>query len=476
MKTNRPGPLHERTFVFNEVMKKRRQTLIELAKMIDKGKLKEELPKLPKRIIPDSEEQVYLEREILSQKIKIYLGLDYDKTRDIELYEIARDIEQYMAPYSAYRSNGEFIQVIKEACDKCPSGRYYVTDLCRNCLAHSCYSVCPRKAIEIRNNRAYIDSEKCVGCGLCAKACQYYSIVKLERPCETACPVDAISRDDTFAADIDKKGCVSCGTCSTACPFGAIEATSDFYSLIKAINEPSKTIAVIAPSIVSQFGPQTTVGQIKNAILKCGFDECLEVAIAADYVAKKEAQLVTEESHCVLTSCCPAFVDYVKKYQKGYEKNISPVPSPMAVIGNDLRIIEDKTKIIFIGPCFAKKKEAWENKAVDFVMTYEELGALFIAKGVEPTKLEPLEIGGSQNGWGFAYSGGVTEALGSRIDIEGTVLKMNGLVEADRIFKTAKGEAIQLIEGMACRGGCIAGPGITIDPAIAKKKIMKIKQ
>ncbi len=467
--------MSERSFVFNEVMKKRRQTLIELAKMIDNGNLQEELPKLPKKIIPDSSEQVYLEREILSQKLKIYLGLDYDKTRDIELYEIAQDVEEFVSVDSEYKAYGKFIQVIKEACDRCPSGRYYVTDLCRNCLAHSCHSVCPKKAIEIRNNRAYIDSEKCIGCGLCANACQYYSIVKLERPCETACPVDAISRDDTFAADISEERCVSCGICSTACPFGAIESTSDFFPVIRSLNGTDKTIAIIAPSIVSQFGPRTTVGQIKNAIMECGFDECLEVAIAADYVAEKEARLVNEESHCVLTSCCPAFVDYVRKFQKPYESQISSVPSPMAVMGNDLKIIEDDTRIVFIGPCFAKRKEAWENKSVDYVMTFEELGALFIAKGIEPTKLDDAEIGGTPEGWGFAFSGGVTEALEAVDQVNGTVLRMNGLVEASTLFKRVETEPIKLIEGMACRGGCIAGPGITVDPRIAKQKIKKMK-
>jgi iron only hydrogenase large subunit-like protein len=245
--------------------------------------------------------------------------------------------------------------------------------------------------------------------------------------------------------------------------------------VISSLNSLDKTIAIIAPSIVSQFGPKTTVGQIKNAIIECGFDDCLEVAMAADYVAEKEAKLVNEEEGCVLTSCCPAFVEYIRKYHKERINQISPVPSPMATMGNDLKMLEDDTKIVFIGPCIAKKKEAWNNKSVDCVITYEELGALFISKGVEPTKLEDAETGGTQKGWSFAYSGGVTEALNQVEAIKGTVLKINGLTEADTVFKQADTEVVKLIEGMACRGGCIAGPGINTNPKIAKGKIKKLK-
>ena len=128
-----------RNFVFNETMKLRRQTLIKIAKLHIKDELTKELPKLNKTLLPGTKPtyraSIYHEREVLKQRIKLYLGLDYNKTKDFELFEISEGLKEISV--DSFSSQGKFIQVIKEACDACPSGKFFATDLCRNCVAHS---------------------------------------------------------------------------------------------------------------------------------------------------------------------------------------------------------------------------------------------------------------------------------------------------------------------------------------------------
>lgn len=463
-----------RNFVFNEAMKLRRQTLIKLAKLQIDNSLKSELPKLNKTMLPGPNPtyraSLYHEREVLKQRIKLYLGLDYEKTKEFELFEIAERVEEFLGN-DEYSAENRFVQVIKEACDACPSGKYYATDLCRNCVAHSCRSVCHKEAISIEGNRAKIDPELCVGCGRCAKACNYFAIVKLERPCERACFVDAIRSDENHAAEIDREKCVSCASCFVACPFGAIESPSSLLKVIWELKNSKNIKAIYAPSIIAQFGPKVQLGQIKTGLFDVGFSSVYEVAKGADEVAKEEAEYIENCDSLVTTSCCPAFVEYIEKHQNEFVTNISPAPSPMAVVANELE--QDGEKIVFIGPCIAKKMEAYKIGKVDYVLTFEELAILFVAMGIEPSQLKTSEIEGSFDGWNFAQSGGVAKAVENICSKKLIVEKMNGLSEGKELFKKAKKEKIDLIEGMACEGGCICGPGIMTNPIVAKNALQK---
>lgn len=464
-----------RNFVFNETMKLRRQTLIKVAKLLINNKLKEELPKLNKTMLPGPNPtfraSLYHEREVLKQRIKLYLGLDYDKTRDFELFEVAEKLNDFLEN-SEYSSEDKFIQVIKEACDACPSGKYYATDLCRNCVAHSCKTVCPKGAVFIEGGRAKIDSELCVGCGLCAKACNYFAIVKLERPCERACHVGAIKNGENNAAEIDREKCINCGSCYVACPFGAIETPSDLIKIIKALKNSEKLKAIYAPSAVAQFGPKVQLGQIKKGLLQVGFQSVYEAAQGADKIAEEEAHFIENADSMVTTSCCPAFVDYINKHQKSFTKNISPALSPMAELAKDIK--EGDEKIVFVGPCIAKKMEVYKNKNIDYVLTFEELATLFVAFGIEPSQLENLDIEGSFDGWNFAQSGGVAAAVEKLCRKKLIVEKMDGISQGKEVFKKASKEQIDLIEGMACEGGCICGPGIMVNPNMAKVALKKM--
>lgn len=464
-----------RHFVFNETMKLRRQTLVKIAKLHIEGNLKKELPKLNKTLLPGPNptyrSSLYHEREVLKQRIKLYLGLDYSKTRDFELYEVADGLDEINI--DSFSSGNNFIQVIKEACDACPSGKFYVTDLCRNCVAHSCKTVCPKNAISIEGGRARIDSELCVGCGLCAKACNYFAVVKLERPCERACSVNAIKSDENNAAEIDRENCVNCGACFVACPFGAIESPSDLLKIIDKLKNKEKISVIYAPSILGQFGPRVQIGQIKNALLNIGFTRVHEAAMGADLVAKEEAEYLESTENLVTTSCCPSFVEYIQKHQKDFIDNISPAVSPMVEAGKHIK--NNSGSLVFIGPCLAKKVEAYKSKEIDYVLTFEELASLFVSFGIEPSSLESLPLEGSPDGWNFAQSGGVSQAVQNLCEKKLIIEKMNGISQGKEVFNKAKKENIHLIEGMACEGGCICGPGIMVNPIVAKNTLKNIK-
>jgi [FeFe] hydrogenase (group B1/B3) len=431
---------------------------------------------------------IYHEREILAQRIKQYLGLDYTKSKDLELFEIVDKLENILSNKSEYISKGKFLDIIKEACDGCPTKKYYITDGCRTCVAQSCINVCPKNAItKTSNNRMKIDEEKCINCGLCANSCNYNAIIVQERPCEIACSLNAIgkskqSNENTNSLDsndfksdnspkINKDLCVNCGNCFKECPFGAIESPSQMLQLQYSLNNNEKIVAIFAPSITGQFGMKVNSLQIKEALYKIGFDNVIEAAVGADEVAKEEAKIIENSDELVTTSCCPAFVECIEKHYNDYKKNVSHEYSPMSFLANKIKQENKNIKIAFIGPCIAKKQEAFNNELVDYVITFEELGAMFIAKHVEPSKLEGENIQGSDFGWNFAKSGGVAEAVVNNMSKELKILKMNGLEEARKTFGLLKKEKYDLLEGMACNGGCVGGPGIMIDSKIAMAKL-----
>ncbi len=465
-----------RNFVFNEIMKLKRQTLIEMSRLLEKNELKKSLFLLPKKLLPGPEgtyrNSVYHEREVLKQRIKLFLGLDYEKSKNLELFQISEHLDEILEGKSELLDKEKKIHIIKEGCDSCPSGRYYITDLCRNCVAHSCMNSCPKDAISFENGRASINTEKCIGCGLCEQSCNYFAITKLERPCEVSCSVEAIEKDETNAAEINYDKCVTCGACYISCPFGAVETTSSLIKVLYNLKKnKKKNVALIAPSIVSQFGPKVNIGKIKNALKKIGFDDAIEVAVGADMVAKEEAEYLENNHELITTSCCPAFVEYIKKYKPEYIDKISPSLSPMTHLAKYLKKEYDNLELTFVGPCIAKEKENFFYGEVDNILTFEEIGILFITKNVEPSNCEEEDLNGSYEGWNFAASGGVTKAVKCYTDKKIKSIQMNGLIEAEKIFNELKKEDYDLLEGMACEGGCICGPGIMNNPRIAKRKL-----
>ena len=290
------------------------RVLKEVARFAWKGTLTENLINIPKIIVPGKEPTmrccIYKEQAIVAERVILAMGGNAENTNVIEVIDIA--------------------------CDECPMGGYEVTGACRGCLAHRCEDVCKKGAITIDANlKAHIDKDKCVECGLCSKVCPYSAIINHKRPCQQACKVNAISMDENKAAKINDEKCISCGACVYQCPWGAINDKSYILNVINYINESDnntnyKVYAVVAPTIASQF-VYAKLGQVLAGIKALGFYDVVEAALGADIVALAEAKELTEKGF-LTSSCCPAFVSYVKKQFPELAEYISHNLSPMATI------------------------------------------------------------------------------------------------------------------------------------------------
>lgn len=374
------------------------------------------------------------------------------------------------------RYNKNVVQVIDIACDECPEAGYVITDLCRGCLAHSCMDACKLGAIHVDNrNYAKIDKTKCVDCGRCAKVCKYSAIVNFQRPCEKACPVNAISMSDTGEAEIDYDNCISCGSCVYSCPFGATVDTSNIVDVINSIKESKQkdsnnpTVAIVAPSIGSQF-LYANLGQVITGIKELGFYKVYEVALGADMVAKKETEELLEKGF-LTSSCCPAFVEFIETKYPELVEHVSHNLSPMVELAKYLKEGHPEYKIVFIGPCIAKKAEVKKETArkyVDYAITFEELQALFDSKDIDIRQLEETELNqATYYGRGFAADGGLTEAIKQALkeldatDFEFNPIVCSGIEKCKPALNRAKKGVLpnNFIEGMACIGGCVGGSG-----------------
>lgn len=429
------------------------KVLREVARLAWNDTLLEKVTDIPEMIAPGSEATmrccVYKERAILSKRVKIAMGGD--------------------------SSNPNVIEVIDIACDECPVGGYEVTNACRGCLAHRCEDVCKRGAITFDNHqKAHIDKSKCVECGACAKVCPYSAITSNKRPCQNACKVKAISMNEQKTAVIDNNSCISCGACVYQCPFGAITDKSFILNVIDIIkksdcNRKYKVYAVVAPSISSQF-TYAKLGQVIAAIKKLGFYSVIEAALGADIVAYDESKELVEKGF-LTSSCCPAFVDFVEKSFPDLKQFVSHNLSPMAVIAKYIKAMEPGSKVVFIGPCTAKKMEFQKESVrpyIDAVMTFEELQALFDSKDMEIATLEEDVLdNASYYGRIFARSGGLSDAVVQALkeqnidDFELKAVPCDGIEACKMALLKARKNVLEgnFIEGMACIGGCIGGAG-----------------
>lgn len=430
------------------------KVLREVAREAWAGTLLENVLDIPKIIVPGKVPTmrccVYKERAILGERVKIAMGGD--------------------------KNNPNVIEVIEIACDECPMGGYEVTDACRGCLAHRCEDACRKGAISFdHNQKAHIDKSKCVECGMCAKNCPYSAIMNFKRPCVSACKVNAISMNEDKAAEIDNSKCISCGACVYQCPFGAITDKSFIINVIDMIqksdnNNKYKVYALVAPAIGSQFS-YAKLGQVIQGIKELGFFTTIEAALGADMVAWMESKELAECGDYLTSSCCPAFVDYIHKSFPDMAEHISHNLSPAATIAQYIKSTDPQSKVIFIGPCTAKKMEFQKESVrpyIDCVITFEELQALFDSKDIDITELPEDHLdNASYFGRIFARSGGLADAVKQALkeqnldDFELKAVSCDG-IEACKaaLLKKSKGVLdANFIEGMACVGGCIGGAG-----------------
>ena len=436
------------------------------------GNLYEQYEQIPYEMIPGIKPQfrccVYREREIVRQRVRMAMG------------KLPNDVM-----YTDSDST-QVVHVIPCACEGCPISKITVTPNCQSCLAKKCVKACPFGAITSTPSGAVIDQTKCRKCGKCVAACPYNAIVEIERPCRRSCPVKAINMDENDIATIDPAKCVNCGACVVGCPFGAISDVSMMVSVIDALRDEKKeVVAMIAPAIEGQFGTDT-LPQIKQAIRRLGFDDVYEVALGADMVAYSEAQELTERvgaGEKLTSSCCPAFVNLVRKHFPDLMKYVSTTVSPMVAVERYIRSLRPDVVTVFIGPCIAKKNEVMGSYVdeIDYALTFEELYAMMCAKGVEDITGDEEEYpeDATRYGKGFALSGGVTGAVnrvleerGEKVDVK--ALKCNGAEEFRKALMLLKAGRLpeNFVEGMFCVGGCMGGPA-TLNELQKSKKVFE---
>jgi len=482
----------------NDASSLRRRLLEEVAKVFLKAPAKggeplasdyADLDRVPVRLFPREQKSVrcciYRDRAIVRYRLLAQMGFGIEDEAD-EAGSLAEYASKAAARAASGRVSGPFLTVIDEACNSCLKARYMVTNLCQACLARPCMNNCPKQAITV-DRKASIDEDSCVNCGLCMQACPYHAIVKFTVPCEEACPVEAISKEVSGKEHIDYDRCVHCGKCMVECPFGAIMEKSQMPDVLVNLRAGRELVAVYAPAVSAQFAEG--LAKIGGALAALGFVDSYEVAAGAEITAQREAEELAERVEkgegLMTTSCCPAYYEVVRKHLPELAHRVSSTKSPMHYIAELARKEHPDALVVFIGPCVAKKREGRESGVVDYVLNAEELGAMLAAADLDLGTIEaaPVKDLAGRDGRGFPASGGVAQAVRSKLStlpncpVACQTECVNGLDRKGmarlKLFAQGRFHA-DLLEVMACEGGCISGPAVLVDPKVAAARLAGI--
>ena len=311
-----------------------------------------------------------------------------------------------------------------------------------------------------------------------------------ERSCEKACPLNAITHDELGKVNINHKICMGEGHCIDACSFGALGEKSQFIPLIKLLKQQINPVyASLAPAFAGQFGPEVTPGKLRSALLALGFTDVIETALYADLVTMKEAfefeeHVKTAHDFMFTSCCCPVWIKLIENKFPELVQHISPSVSPMVASARVIKQLEPEAKVVFIGPCVAKKSEAMLpdlRGAVDYVLTFQELATIFEAAEINPAQQRDNEK--SLASWGgriYGFTGGVSTAVATTLEKmiphhsqKLVPIKVDGIPDCQKMLEEIKLGQLNanFIEGMACKGGCVGGPGRLIPPEQGRKHV-----
>lgn len=472
----------------NHTMRLKREVMIRLIKLFDQNALDQSLHTIPRLMTKEQQNArsccLFHDRAIIEQQLQNFIGL---KLEQVDPMDELRDLWKKHLQNSD--SKDFHLNILSNACHSCPQESHVITNACRGCLARPCQANCPKDAISFENQRAKIDQSKCINCGKCVNECAYHAITYIPVPCKAACPVKAIDKDTNGQMQIDKSKCIACGKCIAECPFGAIMPRSSLIKVLEWMKDGQQVIAGIAPAIYGQFNSDKE--QLAQALKQLGFSQVVAVAKGAELTIEHEAnelaEKIEQKAGPLTSSCCPAYVQYATKHAPELVKLISHTPSPMHYSACATKQQWQNAKFVFIGPCVGKMAEAENDQYVDAVLTFEELGALFVAREIEilnqPTsKTEMLKA--SADAENFANSGGVGTAVLNRLknthpNLEVRTRTIDGLDKKNMaLLKSFTKDLGQwdFTEVMSCSGGCVGGSCTITNAKTAAVRIKKISE
>jgi iron only hydrogenase large subunit-like protein/nitrogen-specific signal transduction histidine kinase len=292
-----------------------------------------------------------------------------------------------------------------------------------------------------------------------------YTIKELCRTCYTCvreCPAKAI-RIVGGQAEVIVERCIACGNCTKVCSQGAKVFLNTTDRVIKLLETGSKVAAIIAPSFPAEFADIPDHHILVGMVKALGYELVAEVSFGADLVADRYKKLVSEEKNFYISSDCPSIVNYVKLYHPALVDNLAPVVSPMVAMS---RVVREKygkeTKIVFIGPCIAKKAESSE---IDEAITFTELRDMLADRGITPDNITPVDFDPPVGGRGaiFPVARGLLQtAKISDNAITGNIIAAEGRIDFQGALKEFEAGLIknQHMELLCCEG-CIMGPGLS---------------
>jgi len=307
----------------------------------------------------------------------------------------------------------------------------------------------------------YTERDKCTGCHACIRNC----------------PGKAIRVREGVVEVIEER-CIACGTCVHICLAKARQAESDTGLVWQLLAGRQPVIALLSGPFPAAF-PELHPGQLVTALKKLGFSEVLENAFGAELVCREYTRLLAEDkAKTFLSSTCAAVVSYIEKYYPELIGNLAPIVSSMIASGRVIKWhYNPEAKVVFIGPCIARKAESRDEKAagvVDAVITFAELKEMFAARAISPTTEEEGHFSGPKPYLGrlFAIAGGLTRAAGLSEDILlGDVINACGKEYTPKILREfAEGNITAKLISLDFCEGCIEGPVIDNDLSIFRRR------
>lgn len=285
--------------------------------------------------------------------------------------------------------------------------------------------------------------------------------------CMRHCMVKAISIENE-QAHILQDHCIHCGHCLEVCPQNAKTFASDLERVKGYLEAGFRTVISIAPSYLGVLEFDSP-GQVVDALLKLGFAEVRETAEGAALVTNEYRKLIREKKMPnIVTTCCPSVNDLIEKYYPDCAKYMAPVVSPMIAHGRYIKkIYGNDTKVVFLGPCIAKKQEAVGDErvfgAIDAILTFEELAVWLEKEGINVNNCEERPFGNPSPEVNRLYpvSGGVImSVIADEEDDFYQKVHVDGLDNCMEMLESlSKGELNGcFVEANVCDGGCIKGP------------------